>query len=53
MLLADNLFSVEQAINGWSDFLLIYKLRPGGGDGDKGEDQLAKANKDKGLTMIL
>lgn len=53
MLLADNLFSVEQAINGWSDFLLIYKLRQGGEDGDKGEDQLAKASKDKELTMIL
>lgn len=46
-------FPWSKAINGWSDFLLIYKLRPGGGDGDKGEDQLAKANKDKGLTMIL
>lgn len=44
----------------WSRLLMgalisyrFYKSRPEEGDGDKGEDQLAKANKDKGLTMIL
>lgn len=39
MLLADNLFE-EQTINGCSDLLLIYKLKPGEGDGDKGEEPI-------------
>lgn len=34
------IFSEEQTINGCSDLLLIYKLKPGEGDGDKGEEPI-------------
>lgn len=46
--LADNLSMAEQAINGCADFLLIYTLRPGEREDDKGDDQLTEANKDNG-----